>query len=103
MQIGHQRIDVEAGGVPTHGLEDACNLLGLPPHEKYATTTEKVLNATRAYLPPARANSRPSQTAASRCTVSGNFSTNRISTAAWALGLARPCSQFSRVRGLVRR
>jgi len=26
-------------------------LLGLPPHEKYATTTEKVLNAPRAYLP----------------------------------------------------
>jgi len=26
-------------------------LLGLPPHEKYATTTERVLSATRAYLP----------------------------------------------------
>lgn len=44
------RIDVDAGGVPTHGLEDARSLLGLPPHEKYATTAEKVLNATRAYL-----------------------------------------------------
>lgn len=46
-----ERFDVDAQGLPTHGLEDACGLLGLPPHEKYATTTEKVLNATRAYLP----------------------------------------------------
>ncbi|MFT3804731.1 MAG: type II toxin-antitoxin system HipA family toxin [Burkholderiaceae bacterium] len=50
-----ERFDVDDRGVPTHGLEDACSLLGLPPHEKYATTTEKVLNATRAYLPPAQA------------------------------------------------
>lgn len=49
-----ERFDVDARGAPTHGLEDACGLLGLPPHEKYATTTEKVLNATRAYLPAAR-------------------------------------------------
>lgn len=49
-----ERFDVDEQGVPTHGLEDACGLLGLPPHEKYATTTEKVLNATRAYLPAAR-------------------------------------------------
>lgn len=49
-----ERFDVDAHGTPTHGLEDACGLLGLPPHEKYATTTEKVLNATRAYLPPAQ-------------------------------------------------
>lgn len=48
------RFDVDEQGVPNHGLEDACSLLGLPPHEKYATTTEKVLKATRAYLPPAR-------------------------------------------------
>ena len=48
------RFDVDEQGVPTHGLEDACGLLGLPPHEKYATTTEKVLNATRAYLPAVR-------------------------------------------------
>lgn len=48
------RFDVDEQGAPTHGLEDACGLLGLPPHEKYATTTEKVLNATRAYLPAAR-------------------------------------------------
>ena len=45
------RFDVDAHGLPFYGLEDACGLLGLPPHEKYATTTEKVLNATRAYLP----------------------------------------------------
>lgn len=44
------RFDVDEAGVPTHGLEDACSLLGLPPHEKYATTTERVLNATRAYM-----------------------------------------------------
>ena len=48
-----ERFDVDEQGIPTHGLEDACGLLGLPPHEKYATTTEKVLNATRVYLPPA--------------------------------------------------
>ena len=48
------RFDVDKCGIPTHGLEDACGLLGLPPHEKYATTTEKVLNATRAYLSAAR-------------------------------------------------
>jgi len=47
------RFDVDEDGIPTHGLEDACGLLGLPPHEKYATTTERVLNATRAYLPAA--------------------------------------------------
>ncbi len=49
-----ERFDVDELGVPAHGLEDACGLLGLPPHEKYATTTEKILNATRAYLPPAQ-------------------------------------------------
>lgn len=49
-----KRFDVDDRGVPTHGLEDACGLLGLPPHEKYATTTEKVLSATRAYLPAAQ-------------------------------------------------
>lgn len=46
-----ERFDVDEQGLPTHGLEDACSLLGLPPHEKYATTMEKVVNATRAYLP----------------------------------------------------
>jgi serine/threonine-protein kinase HipA len=44
------RFDVDENGIPTHGVEDACGLLGLPPHEKYATTTERVLKATRAYI-----------------------------------------------------
>jgi serine/threonine-protein kinase HipA len=35
------------------GLEDACSLLGLPPHEKYLPSMEEVLRATRAYLPAA--------------------------------------------------
>ena len=41
-------------GVPRYGVEDACGLLGLAPHEKYATTTERVWNATRAYIPAER-------------------------------------------------
>jgi serine/threonine-protein kinase HipA len=45
-----ERFDVDAQGVPTHGLEDACSLLGLPPHEKYAPSMERVLKATEAYL-----------------------------------------------------
>lgn len=49
------RFDVDASGMPTHGVEDACSLLGLPPHEKYATTMEQVLEATRVYLPAERA------------------------------------------------
>ena len=48
-----ERFDVDAQGVPTHGLEDACSLLGLPPHEKYAPSMERVLKATEAYLPDA--------------------------------------------------
>lgn len=56
-----ERFDVDGEGMPTHGVEDACGLLGLPPHEKYATTTEKVLNATRAYLPPARVRAQLEQ------------------------------------------
>lgn len=48
-----ERFDVDASGKANHGLEDACSLLGLPPHEKYATTTEKVVHATRIYLPSA--------------------------------------------------
>lgn len=47
------RFDVNALGIATHGVEDACGLLGLPPHEKYATTIERVLNATRIYVPAA--------------------------------------------------
>jgi serine/threonine-protein kinase HipA len=56
-----ERFDVDADGLPTHGLEDACGLMGLPPHEKYATTTEKVLNATRAYLPAAQVRTQMEQ------------------------------------------
>lgn len=48
-----ERFDVDARGLPTHGLEDACGLLGLPPHEKYAPSMERVLKATEAYLPDA--------------------------------------------------
>ncbi|PMS35809.1 serine/threonine-protein kinase HipA [Trinickia symbiotica] len=44
------RFDVDHAGLPIRGLEDACGLLGLPPHEKYLPSTERVLNATRAYL-----------------------------------------------------
>lgn len=46
-----ERFDVDAEGRPTHGVEDACGLLGLPPNEKYAPTMEAVLKATREYLP----------------------------------------------------
>jgi serine/threonine-protein kinase HipA len=52
------RFDVDPNGMPTHGVEDACSLLGLPPHEKYATTMERVLEATRVYLPPEQAYSQ---------------------------------------------
>jgi len=55
------RFDVDDKGALVYGLEDACSLLGLPPHEKYATTTEKVLNATRAYLPAAQVRSQLEQ------------------------------------------
>jgi serine/threonine-protein kinase HipA len=44
------RFDVDAHGKPIFGVEDACSLLGLPPHEKYRPSTEQVLNATRAYI-----------------------------------------------------
>ena len=45
-----ERFDVDAEGLPTYGVEDMCGLLGLPPHEKYNSTSEKMLNAARAYL-----------------------------------------------------
>ncbi|MDB5994514.1 MAG: HipA protein [Pseudomonas sp.] len=45
------RFDVDETGQIRYGLEDACGLLGLPPHEKYATTTERVWKATRPYIP----------------------------------------------------
>ncbi|KXU86507.1 toxin HipA [Paraburkholderia monticola] len=45
-----ERFDVDAHGLPAYGVEDLCGLLGLPPHEKYNSTSEKMLNAARAYL-----------------------------------------------------
>ncbi|NPT60812.1 type II toxin-antitoxin system HipA family toxin [Paraburkholderia elongata] len=45
-----ERFDVDAHGLPAYGVEDMCGLLGLPPHEKYNSTSEKMLNAARAYL-----------------------------------------------------
>jgi serine/threonine-protein kinase HipA len=53
-----ERFDVAEDGAPTHGLEDACGLLGLPPHEKYAPSMERVLKATEAYLPDATRQSQ---------------------------------------------
>jgi serine/threonine-protein kinase HipA len=50
------RFDVDANGVPSSGLEDACSLLGLPPNEKYRPSTEAVSRATRAYLPSGTAH-----------------------------------------------
>lgn len=44
------RFDVDQQGIPCFGVEDACGLLGLPPHEKYRPTMEKVWNASRAYI-----------------------------------------------------
>lgn len=49
-----ERFDVDDEGTPTHGVEDACSLLGRPPHEKYAPSMEEVLKATTAYLPSAQ-------------------------------------------------
>ena len=46
------RFDVDDGGA-VYGLEDACSLLGLPPHEKYVPSMERVINAMREYLPSA--------------------------------------------------
>ena len=45
-----ERFDVDANGVPVRGVEDLCGLLGLPPHEKYAPSTEQVVRAARAYF-----------------------------------------------------
>ncbi|NYH20385.1 type II toxin-antitoxin system HipA family toxin [Paraburkholderia bryophila] len=45
-----ERFDVDVQGLPAYGVEDLCGLLGLPPHEKYNSTSEKLLNAARAYL-----------------------------------------------------
>jgi serine/threonine-protein kinase HipA len=56
-----KRFDVNQHGTATHGIEDACSLLGLPPHEKYATTTEQLLHASRAYISPANARAQLAQ------------------------------------------
>ena len=45
------RFDVDQHGEPCYGVEDACGLLGLPPHEKYSPSIERVWKATRAYIP----------------------------------------------------
>ncbi|CAG4891889.1 type II toxin-antitoxin system HipA family toxin [Paraburkholderia saeva] len=45
-----ERFDVNEAGLPVYGVEDMCGLLGLPPHEKYNSTTEKMVNAAKAYL-----------------------------------------------------
>ena len=45
------RFDIDAEGHPVFGLEDGCSLLGLPPHEEYLPTTERVLHATEVYVP----------------------------------------------------
>jgi serine/threonine-protein kinase HipA len=55
------RFDVDQNGVPALGLEDACSLLGLPPHEKYVPSMEQVLKATRAYLPSQSARAQLEQ------------------------------------------
>jgi serine/threonine-protein kinase HipA len=44
------RFDLAKNGLPQAGLEDACSLLGLPPHEKYVPSMEEVVRATRAYI-----------------------------------------------------
>ncbi len=52
------RFDIDGTGTPAFGVEDACSLLGLPPHEKYAPSMEQVLKATRAYLPQGSASAQ---------------------------------------------
>ncbi|KVQ55804.1 type II toxin-antitoxin system HipA family toxin [Burkholderia territorii] len=44
------RFDVDEQGKPAYGVEDACSLLGLPPHEKYRPSMEQVVNATKPYV-----------------------------------------------------
>ena len=46
-----ERFDVDGGGRPHHGLEDACSLLGKPPTEKYTPSMESVVKAISSYLP----------------------------------------------------
>ena len=62
-----ERFDVDAQGVPTHGLEDACSLLGLPPHEKYAPSMERVLKATTTTRPTTTCPHSPHAQESPRC------------------------------------
>lgn len=55
------RFDVDDRGVVVAGVEDACSLLGLAPHEKYLPSMEKVEAATRAYLPAATSRTQREQ------------------------------------------
>ncbi|MFZ5560743.1 MAG: type II toxin-antitoxin system HipA family toxin [Pseudomonadota bacterium] len=50
-----RRFDVDDAGQPLCAVEDLCGLLGRPPAEKYAPTTEQVIAVARAYLAPATA------------------------------------------------
>lgn len=50
-----RRFDVDDTGQPVCAMEDLCGLLGRPPAEKYAPTTEQVIAVVRAYLAPATA------------------------------------------------
>lgn len=47
-----RRFDVDDNGQPVCAVEDICGLLGLPPHEKYAATTEEAIRTARSYLAP---------------------------------------------------
>ena len=55
------RFDIDDRGVVVAGVEDACSLLGLAPHEKYSPSMEKVEAATRAYLPGATSRAQRQQ------------------------------------------
>lgn len=48
-----RRFDVDDDGHPCCAVEDICGLLGLPPHEKYAASTEDAIRVARSYLAPA--------------------------------------------------
>ncbi|MCC2639423.1 MAG: HipA N-terminal domain protein [Moraxellaceae bacterium] len=50
-----RRFDVDEQGEPMCAVEDLCGLLGRPPAEKYAPTTEQVISVARAYLAAATA------------------------------------------------
>lgn len=50
-----RRFDVDDHGQPLCAVEDLCGLLGRPPAEKYAPTTEQVIAVARTYFAPATA------------------------------------------------